>query len=144
MRAQGLDLQKPVWLWESSSVLQDADLLCFAARGSLQCLHGGSNAQCLQLQPEFFRLIFFAPVVGNEKRVLGAEWGGKACPDFSFYGCYFLQGPEGMAVLWWIFRWNPAVFCGWQWMGNLWAFDFKILYFAALVELWNTVEMLTN
>lgn len=52
------------------------------------------DAQMLSVssfKPEFFRLIFFAPIVGNE-RVLGAEWGGKVCPDFGFEGCYFMQG----------------------------------------------------
>lgn len=62
---------------------------CFATRGSLQCLHGCSNAQCLQ--PEFFRLIFFFfyPIVGNERQL------GQSVPRFWFLGELFAAGPWG-------------------------------------------------
>jgi len=55
-----------------------------------------------------------------------------------------MYGLEGTAVLWWRFRRKPAVFCGFQWVGSLGAFDLKTPSFAALLELRNTVQMLTD
>lgn len=53
------------------------------------------------------------------------ELGGEAegAQILVFRGVISCRVPEGRTGLWWIFRWNPAV-C---WMGNLWAFDFKML-----------------
>lgn len=69
------------------------------------------------LQPEFFQadIFFLLPL-----------WGMRGCSELSGEAeraqildfQKFPAGPWGHKMLWWMFRWNPAVFCGWQWMGQ--------------------------